>query len=90
MCRNSIDLSHHIRQYTESNTGETLRDDGMRELIKLQPFIDDKLVVRTALGFNITEKGSFFRRQIAASFDAYIDTVNTDELNKIVKFSQAL
>ncbi len=93
MCRDHVDLNHKLIHFIEVNNELRLIDIFANELNYLHPFVTDELIILNDRGFSITEKGRFFRRQVAAIFDAYL-TENKSRRdsnnNNVIQFSQAL
>ncbi len=101
MCRNHLSLSQPIWDIVQTTEPTTLREYFSAELASLERFLDDGLVTITNSTLTITPLGAYFRRQIAAQFDAYL--ANNDHIAaqhhakhrssqgaNVVKFSQAL
>ncbi|MFT6408444.1 MAG: oxygen-independent coproporphyrinogen-3 oxidase [Arenicella sp.] len=72
MCRDYVDLSATIGQLTEINSVITLFQYLQHELVELEVFEQDGLVLVDGQGFEITETGRYFRRPIASIFDRYL------------------
>ena len=72
MCRDSVDLSIKLGQFTETNNDSTLVQYLHRELAELKIFEDDGLVAINDKGFVITDIGRYFMRPIAGVFDRYL------------------
>lgn len=101
MCRNRLSLDQPIWDIVQTAEATTLADYFSAELASLSRFIEDKLITINANALVITPLGAYFRRQIAAQFDAYLDE-NThiaatyrakhrrSQGENVVKFSQAL
>jgi oxygen-independent coproporphyrinogen-3 oxidase len=93
MCRNSVDLNLPIRNFIDAQHTETLQHYFYRELAALSSLSSDNLISFTRNGFDISQTGRFFRRQIASFFDIYFSENNHQNLskkNKIIQFSHAL
>lgn len=96
MCKTHVDMAKLVRHIVSSTSELSLFEYFSHELNLLAPLLADGLISKTESGFRICAEGRFFRRQIAAKFDAYLAT-NTIEQNgnkpsesNIVQFSQSL
>jgi oxygen-independent coproporphyrinogen-3 oxidase len=92
MCQSQIDMTQPLNHNINSNDSRNLMEYFEYELRQLQPYIDDKLVVPTKSGFNISEQGNFFRRQIASTFDSFFtnDPASKNNCGKVVRFSKMI
>ncbi|MEM7359051.1 MAG: oxygen-independent coproporphyrinogen III oxidase [Pseudomonadota bacterium] len=90
MCRSSIDLSNSVGRYAETNNPDPLSRYFAHELQKLGTFIEDGLLVPKEYGFDVTEKGRYFSRQIAATFDKYLADNTLTEDGRVIRFSRTV
>jgi oxygen-independent coproporphyrinogen-3 oxidase len=104
MCRNIIDLKRLTWDYIETTRPISLGDYFCSEISSLDRFIDDGLVTLSNQSLIITPLGAYFRRQMAAKFDAYLASnthiaeVHREKLENsfalanenVVKFSQTI
>lgn len=89
MCRSRIDLSNSIGRYTETNNPDPLSRYFADDLKNLGSFIEDELLIPTDHGFKITDKGRYFSRQIAATFDKYLGSNYTED-GRVINFSRTV
>lgn len=92
MCQSNVDMTQPLNGYIDSNDTRTFKEYFDKELYKLTPYVEDHLVVITEYGFEITELGHFFRRQIACTFDSFfhMNSPVVDSSGKVVQFSNAI
>jgi len=90
MCRNKIDLQQKISRYSETSQNLSLADYFSKELGNLQSFVDDDLLKFTERGFDISTKGRYFSRQIAATFDRYLTHPDRSGNGGVVQFSRSV
>ena len=106
MCRNVINLDRPIRNIVDNNSEQTIADYFADEIDRLAQFEKDELIKRSPKQLQVTELGSYFRRQLAACFDEYLpdklkisctsqpgykdSKLNNKASRNVVKFSQAL
>ena len=93
MCRDSIDLKQLTRHFIHSQQSVSLGELFSTEVSELNSFVEDGLICLNGAHITITEKGRFFRRQIASIFDAYLQQHKSSvslDTRKVIPFSQAL
>lgn len=90
MCRRQVDLSSDLRSISERYSGQSLASYFKQELRELDDFVYDGLIERSDKGFNITSKGRYFMRPIAAVFDRYLGSKSPSENSRVVKFSRTV
>ena len=90
MCLTEVDLTHKINRYVERNSERTLRQYFEHELNCMGEFISDQLIIPTDIGFDITEEGRYFMRQIAAVFDIYLNSEGRSKDGSIIQFSRTV
>ncbi len=69
MCDMQLDFDQQSEKL-----GIVFRDHFYEEIEQLHPFVEDGLIEWTDNGFKLTPTGRFFVRNVAMTFDAYIDT----------------
>ena len=89
MCRDHVDLSARVDRYIETSGQLSMHQYFARELPGLQRFVDDQLVFLTDTGFEVTAKGRYFTRQIAAIFDRYLNSDLANDKN-VLPFSRTI
>lgn len=89
MCHGNIDLSVTAKSVINSLGNITLKNYFANELQNLDELIGDEIIARTKNGFQLTAKGRYFMRPVAALFDAYLYGKKNQKAN-IATFSKAI
>jgi oxygen-independent coproporphyrinogen-3 oxidase len=92
MCQNHIDLTQKTNLYVNLNVPCCFMDYFKADLQRLIPLAYDNLVTLAQDSFDITEKGHFFRRNIASTFDSFLgsNSAKIKENVNVIKFSKAI